>query len=55
MKKQISLGENDRELVEKISEYQKENGIKSFTEAVRRLCKCGLEGNVHVKIDLKNK
>ena len=41
--KGVSFGERDRELVEKIEEYQHEEHLPSFTEAVRRLCELGLK------------
>ena len=37
MAKQISFGESDKELLKKINNHQKENNIKSFVEAVRKL------------------
>lgn len=55
MAKQISFGEKDNKLIKRIEEYQKENDIKYFIEAVRQLCQCGLDGNVNVKINLRNK
>ena len=52
MKKQVTFGEQDGDLVQKIQKYQQEKEIKSFTEAVRKLCKAGLSKSVSVKIDL---
>lgn len=42
MKKQMSFGEKDKELVQRILEFQKVQRISSFTEAVRSLCESGL-------------
>ncbi|MBD5082252.1 MAG: hypothetical protein HDT44_10900 [Ruminococcaceae bacterium] len=39
----ISFGQNDQELEEQIVEFQKENGIKSFSEAGRILCQEALK------------
>ena len=51
--KQISLGKKDEELIKRIMLYQKEQGVQSFTEAVRQLCKNSLNCSVNVKINLK--
>jgi len=55
MKKQVTFNDCDKELIEKIITYQKENDIKSFIESVRRLCRFGLSQSVSVKIDLQQK
>ena len=39
----ISFGQKDKELVEQITKFQKENGISSFAEAGRILCKEALK------------
>ena len=53
MKKQVCFNENDCELIQRIKDYQKENEIQSFVEAIRRLCNNALNLNVNVKINLK--
>lgn len=45
MAKQVTFGERDLELIKKIETYQKEQGLPSFIEAVRILCKKGLQVN----------
>lgn len=42
MIKQITLTENDAELVKKIAEFQKAQGLPSFVASVRALCESGL-------------
>lgn len=49
MSKSANFGEKDRELVKKIEEYQKIQELPSFVEAVRILCKKGLQVNELVK------
>lgn len=41
--KRLTFGESDKELITKITEYQKAHGISSFIGAVRKLCKDALE------------
>ena len=53
MEKHITFGKCDEELVQKILLYQEKQNIKTFTEAVRQLCKNGLDKCVNVKINLK--
>ena len=53
MGKQICFGKCDEELVHKILLYQEKQNIKTFTEAVRQLCKSGLEKSVNLKINLQ--
>lgn len=53
MKKQVTFTEKDKELVEKIETYRKENDINHFIDAVRKLCYAGLSKSVNVKIDMK--
>ena len=45
MAKHISFGEKDLELVQKIEEFQKLQELPSFIEAIRILCKKGLQVN----------
>ena len=51
MKKQITFNDNDEMLVNLIAQYQKENEIPYFVEAVRQLCKRGLAQSINLKID----
>ena len=53
MKKQISFTDKDKELIEKIESYRKENDINHFIDAVRKLCCAGLSKSVNLKIDMK--
>ena len=53
MGKQIAFTNQDKDLIEKIQVYQKEQNIKSFVEAVRQLCRSGLSKNVNVKINVE--
>ena len=55
MGKKIEFRDSDKELIAEIESYQKENDIKYFVEAVRRLCRNGLGQNIQVKINLKTK
>ena len=41
--RRITFTDNDKELVEKIIEYQKAHGLSSFVATVRKLCKDALE------------
>ena len=43
MGKTMKFNENDKELVERIIEYQKAHGLSSFISAVRKLCNDALE------------
>lgn len=43
MPKQVTFAEKDLELIKRIETYQKEHGLPSFIEAVRILCKNGLQ------------
>ena len=52
MEKQITFRDHDKELIEKILDYQNEHNIKYFVEAVRQLCRQGLAQNVNVKINI---
>ncbi len=52
MGKKIEFRETDNDLIEAIKSYQEENNIKHFVEAVRQLCRIGLNQNVQIKIDL---
>ena len=45
MSKKVTFGERDLELIQKIETYQKEQNLPSFIEAVRILCKKGLQVN----------
>lgn len=49
MSKRITFGEKDLALIKKIETYQKEQGFPSFVEAVRTLCKKGLQVNELIK------
>lgn len=49
MSKSVTFAEKDLELVRKIEEYQKKAELPSFVEAVRILCKKGLQVNELVK------
>lgn len=42
MSKQIKFTDNYEELIEEIQQFQKEQKLPSFVEAVRRLCSNGL-------------
>ena len=46
MTKQVTFGEKDSELIQKISDFQK---MQSFIEAVRVLCEKGLQINELIK------
>ena len=48
----MTFTKNDEKLVQEIRVYQEAHGIKSFTEAVRQLCRKGLSQSVDVKINL---
>lgn len=43
MKKVVNFLDSDKELVDKIKEYQRAHGLSSFIAAVRKLCKDALE------------
>lgn len=43
MKKIVNFLDSDKELVDKIKEYQKAHGLSSFVAAVRKLCNVALE------------
>lgn len=43
MKKVVNFLDSDKDLVDKISEYQKAHGLSSFIAAVRKLCKDALQ------------
>ena len=43
MSKIIKFIDGDKELIDKIKEYQKAHGLSSFVAAVRKLCKDALE------------
>ena len=43
MKKVVNFLDSDKELVDRINEYQKAHGLSSFVAAVRKLCKDALE------------
>ena len=49
MSKRVTFGEKDLELVQKIEEFQKNQELPSFVEAVRILCKKGLQTNEFIK------
>lgn len=38
MKKTANFTEKDKALIQRIEQYQKEQGIKTFIDAVRKLC-----------------
>lgn len=50
MAKGISFQNKDKELVKSLENYQQENGLKSFTEAVRQVCSLGLD---YIKLNEK--
>ena len=41
--RRITFTDNDKDLIEKIIEYQKAHGLSSFVAAVRKLCRDALE------------
>lgn len=43
MAKVIKFIDDDKDLIDKIKEYQKAHGLSSFVAAVRKLCKDALE------------
>ena len=43
MAKIIKFIDDDKELIDKIKEYQNAHGLSSFVAAVRKLCKDALE------------
>ena len=49
MAKKVSFGEKDLELIQKIEAFQKMQELPSFIEAVRILCKKGLQINELIK------
>ena len=53
MTKRVTFGEKDLELVKKIEEFQKKQELPYFIEAVRILCKKGLDTNEFIKNQIK--
>lgn len=49
MGKQVTFAQKDKGLVQKIEQFQKIQELGSFTEAVRLLCKSGLQMHGVVK------
>lgn len=49
MAKQVKFGEKDLELVKRIEDFQKEQKLPSFIEAVRVFCEKGLQVNELMK------
>lgn len=49
MPRQVSFRPKDSELVKKIEEFQKIQELPSFIEAIRILCKNGLQANEFIK------
>lgn len=49
MAKQVKFGGKDLELVKRIEDFQKEQKLPSFIEAVRVLCEKGLQVNELMK------
>ena len=43
MLKTVKFIDDDKDLIDKIKEYQKAHGLSSFVAAVRKLCKDALE------------
>lgn len=43
MSKKVNFIESDKELIDKIIEYQKAHGLSSFIATVRKLCNDALE------------
>ena len=43
MAKTVKFNDSDKELINKINEYQKAHGLTSFIATVRKLCKDSLE------------
>ena len=43
MAKIIKFIDDDKDLIDKVKEYQKAHGLSSFVAAVRKLCKDALE------------
>jgi len=43
MGKQVKFNDSDKELIEKIKEFQKAHGLPSFISAIRKLCNDALE------------
>lgn len=41
--RRITFLDSDKDLIDKIIEYQKAHGLSSFVAAVRKLCKDALE------------
>ena len=41
--KTVKFIDDDKDLIDKIKEYQKAHGLSSFVAAVRKLCKDALE------------
>ena len=49
MSKQVYFTDKDKELIWQIEAFREAQGLSSFVEAVRRLCKYGLGMNSIVK------
>lgn len=49
MSKKVSFGEKDSELIKKIEDFQKTQELPAFIEAVRALCKKGLQVSELIK------
>ena len=49
MSKQIAFVARDTDLIRRIEEYQQENKLLYFVEAVRQLCEKGLKFNEVLK------
>lgn len=49
MGKQVSFVKKDKELIQEIEQFQKIQELSSFAEAVRLLCKSGLQMHGVVK------
>ena len=49
MSKGVTFGEKDSELIQKIEVYKKAEELPTFVEAVRILCKKGLQTNEFIK------
>ena len=43
MGKQVNFKDSDKELIERIKEFQKAHGLPSFISAIRKLCNDALE------------
>lgn len=49
MSKKVTFAEKDSELIKKIEDFQKAQELQAFVEAVRVLCKKGLQVSELVK------